>query len=54
MAPPAVGAPVPGASRDRGAPSSHRSDEDGRPEETVAEVEVAVTAPDEPSAPAAE
>jgi small subunit ribosomal protein S6 len=56
MVPPAAGAPAPGASRDRGGPSSHRSDEDSVAEESVAEaeVEVAVTAPDEPSAPAAE
>jgi len=54
IVPPAVGAPAPGASRDRGAPSAPRGQEDGAPEEPAGEVEVAVTAPDEPAAPAAE
>jgi len=54
IVPPAVGAPAPGASRDRGAPSAHRGDEDIAPEEPAGEVEVAATAPDEPAAPAAE
>ena len=54
LVPPAVGAPAPGASRDRGAPSSHRDDEDAAPDAPAAEVEVevATAAPDEPAAPA--
>jgi small subunit ribosomal protein S6 len=57
MVPPAVGAPAPGASRDRGAPSSHRGGEDAAPDEPATpaaevEVEVPAAAPDESAAPA--
>ena len=48
MVPPAVGAPAPGASRDRGPQSTHRADDDA-PDEGA--VEVAATVPDEPAAP---
>ena len=53
MVPPAVGAPGPGASRDRGAPSGPRGDEDTAPDSPADdEIEVAAAASDEPAAPA--
>lgn len=48
MVPPAVGAPAPGASRERIAQGAHREDEGDVPSEDVAE------SVDEPAAPAAE